>query len=155
MIGPGVLALAVSGCGTGPIYTEGNAASAIGSVPGRGLWEAYGTVQDPARAIDGNIHTAAVAADADGPAQLVIDLGKPGTLNMIVIDHGANEFGFARQVVVHTSLDGKRFVRRHAALGTRRVSTLLLMSPVLARYVRLDAVAPGTRPWSVAEVHMQ
>ena len=155
MIGPGLLALAVSGCGTGPIYTEGNPRVMIGSVPDRRFWKAYGTVGSPAQAIDGNIHTAAVANDADSPARLLIDLGKAGTLNMIVIDHGPDQFGFAREVEVHTSLDGRRWIPRHAALGTRRVTTLLLMNPVLARYIRLDAVVPGTKPWSLAEIHMQ
>jgi len=150
-----LLVVVLVGCEGAPIYTEGDRRWAIGQVPDRSLWEAHGTMASAGQAIDGNIHTAAVAGEADRSASLVVDLGKPGTLNMVVVDHGRNEFGFARQVEVHTSLDGKRFTRRLVGLGTRRVSTFLLISPVLARYVRLDAVVVGDRPWSLAEIHLQ
>jgi len=127
----------------------------IGCVPDRSLWEAYGTVENPGHAIDGNINTAAIGASRGRAASLVVDLGKPGTFNMVVIDHGRNALGFAREVEVYTSLDGKSFKRRYRALGTRRVSTFCLMEPVLARYVRLDAVEAGDQPWSLAEIHLQ
>jgi len=143
------------GCDPGPVYTGGNHKVASGSVPDRGLWEAYGTVANPGHAIDGNIYTVATGAGRDRTASLVVDLGKPGLFNMVAIDHGRNVFGFARQVEVHTSLDGKRFTRRYVALGTRRVSTFCLIRPVLARYVRLDAVVAGDEPWSLAEIHLQ
>lgn len=150
-----LLAAVPIGCETGSIYTSSDSKMAVGQVPDRGLWDAYGTVENPANAIDGNIHTAATGGSQDGSASLVVDLGKAGTFNMVVIDHGRNANGFARQVEVHTSLDGKHFTRRYVALGTRRVSTFCMIRPVLARYVRLDAVVAGDEPWSLAEIHLQ
>jgi hypothetical protein len=145
---------AMAGCEASPIY-DANPRSLIGSVPERAKWTATGSMKDAANAVDGNLNTAAVAPDDGRPASLLIDLGRPGLLNMIVIDHGREEFGYARQFVAYTSLDGQRFTRRHAASGTRRVSSLLLISPVLARFIRLEVIVPGDRPWTVAEVHMQ
>jgi len=143
------------GCDPGPIYTDRDRRVDIGCVPDRGMWDAYGSVENPARAIDGNINTAATGVNRDRAASLVVDLGKPGTFNMVVIDHGRNAFGFAREVEVWTSLDGKSFKPRYRAMGTRRVSTFWLRRPVLARYVRLDAVLAGNEPWSLAEIHLQ
>jgi len=142
-------------CTTAPIYTEDHTRLAIGAVPDRRGWKAGGTLTDAPNAIDGNLHTAAVANDGTEPASLVIDLGKAGFFNMIVVDHGREEFGFARRVVIQTSMDGKTFEQQYAAAGTRRVSNFLLVTSVLARFIRLEAVVPGTKPWSVAEVHVQ
>lgn len=105
--------------------------------------------------MDGSIHSAAVDAQAGGTPSLTIDLGKPSMFNMIAIDHGRDEHGFAARVAVYTSMDGRRFTRQYVGPGTRRVTSLLLTRAVMARYVRLDAVAPGIRPWSVAEIYMQ
>ena len=110
---------------------------------------------NPADAVDGNINTRAVASSDGATPQLTIDLGKPGMFNMVVIDHGRNELGFASEVRVQTSLDGRVFTNRYSASGARRVSSFLLLTPVLARYVRLEAVAPGQSPWSLAEIHIQ
>jgi len=151
----GVLLAAAAGCDTAPIYTEHDRDRAIGKVPDRARWQATGTVSDAPKAIDGNVNTAAVAGNGVESPSLMIDLGKEAILNMVVLDHGRNEFGFARQVAVSTSVDGRRFIRRHTSPGTRRVSSLLLVSPVLARYIRLDVIVPGTSPWSVGEVHVQ
>jgi hypothetical protein len=146
---------AAAGCETSPIYTDGDRRHAIGSVPDRANWTASGTVKDPGSAIDGSLYTAAVAPERAENAMLTIDLHRPSMLNMVVVDHGRSELGFARQVVVETSLDGARFTPRHTAFGTRRVSSFLLLTPVLARYIRLRAIVPGDRPWSLAEIHVQ
>lgn len=147
--------LAGAGCDTAPIYANGAQRMGIGTVPDQSIWSASGAAENPEQAIDGNIHTAAVVSGVGKPAKLTIDLGKPATFNMVVIDHGREEFGFARRVEIHTSLDGERFTRRLAGPGTRRVSTFLLDSPVLARYVRIDGVMLGQKAWTLAEVHLQ
>jgi len=146
---------ALAGCDAAPIYGDGESAKAIGTIPPRSGWTATGTVQNAANAVDGNINTIAVAAQGSAGAQVTIDLGKPGLLNMMAVDHGRNEFGYARQLAVSTSLDGQRFTRRYTAGGTRRVSTYLLLTPILCRYIRLEVLVPGDQPWSVAEVYVQ
>ena len=151
--------LAVFGgaCDTAPIYSEGNRDLALGRVPDRSRWRVTDAVQmrDGQKAIDGSVHTAAVAVEgAEGPS-LTIDLGKAGLFNMIALDHGPNEYGFARKVEVHTSQNGRDYTMRYEAIGTRRVSSFMLVSPVVARHVRIKVIAPGPKPWSVAEVHLQ
>lgn len=145
----------ILGCDAAPIYTDSSPRSAIGSVPDRAKWTARGSLKDASNAVDGNISTLAVAPEGAVNSTLTIDMGRPGLLNMVVIDHGRNEFGFARRLVVSTSLDGAQFTQRHAGPGTRRVTTMMLITPVLARYVRMDVLVPGDRPFTVAEVYMQ
>jgi hypothetical protein len=74
---------------------------------------------------------------------------------MVIVDHGREDMAFAQQVGMMTSLDGRTFVRRYTGVGTRRVTTFCLMTPVLARYVRLEVLVPGDKPWAVAEVYVQ
>jgi hypothetical protein len=145
---------AAVGCDPSPIY-DSPGRPIVGAVTERSLWRASGTVKDPASATDGSIDTAAVATNTPTAPTLTIDLGKPCLFNLLVLDHGREPFGFARRVVVATSLDGKTFAQQYAASGTRRVSTFLLVTPVLARYVQFQATAPGQKPWTVAEVHLQ
>jgi hypothetical protein len=149
------LAFAVSGCEPAPIYDRPRGELPVGRVPDRAKWVVYGTVANPGYAVDGSLQTVASAANTGGNASLTINLGKAGHFHMIVVDHGRDEFGFARQVLVETSLDGREFTARHRAFGTRRVSTFLLPRPVLAKYVRLRALVPGERPWALAEIHIQ
>ncbi len=151
----GGFALAVillTGCG-GPIYQEGNAQAS--AITPRSSWQASGDMRGAQAVLDGDIATAAVSAAPDGGGSITIDLGKPCVFNMAVIDHGTNEWAFARRVVLLTSLDGISFTQRYSALGTRRVTILCSSAPILARYVRFQAVVPGDRPWSVAEVYLQ
>jgi hypothetical protein len=112
-------------------------------------------MQSVALAIDQNVATAAVSSAPDGKGTITIDLSKPCLFNMVVIEHGGNEMGFARRVAVLTSLDGEIFTQRYAGLGTRRVTVLYLGAPVLARFVRLRALVAGDQAWSVAEVYLQ
>ena len=109
-----------------------------------------------AKAIDGNAATAAVAPRSgyDG-ASITIDLGKMCLFNFVAIEHGPNPLGYARQVGILTSSDGKTFTRRYSGPGKRKVTGLLLTKPIMARYVKLQADVPGARPWSVAEVYLQ
>ena len=73
---------------------------------------------------------------------------------MVIIEHGADELAFAPRVAVQTSLDGAVFTQRYVGVGSRRVTILYLGGPVLARYVRLQALASGQRPWAVAEIYL-
>lgn len=141
-----------AGC-EGPIYHPGLQyfPDAISS---RDKWVASGTLTDPNKAIDGDLGTAAIAPAGYDTASLVIDLGKLCLLNMIVIDHGADEFGYCRRLAVDTSDDGVQWIRRATVPGLRRVTNVVLTSQVLARYIRLQAVQPGARAWSVAEVYL-
>jgi len=141
------------GC-AGVSYSDGAHSPAAAVTPKR-LWRAQGSLQNAHLAIDGNQATAAVAALPYNGAALTIDLAKPCLFNMIAIEHGPDEWGFARRVSVLTSLDGEVFTNRFTASGTRWISIFCLIEPTLARYIRLQAVVPGQRPWSVAEVHVQ
>jgi len=121
----------------------------------RSMWKATGNLDDPPKAIDGKIGTVTVGGDSGRPAYLTIDLGKVCLFNMIAVDHGAEEMGFCRRLAVGSSLDGKTFTDHYIAVGTRRITTICLQSPVLARYIRLRVLASGGRPWAVAEVYVQ
>ena len=138
-----------------PIYTEASRKYPIGSLTDRTRWTITGDLKDPANAADGNIFTVAVTGNGATSGSLTIDLGTPGLFNMIALDHGRQEMGFATEVGISTSLDGRNFTLRHTAAGTRRVSSFLLISPTLARYIRLTAAVQAEKPWSVAEIHIQ
>jgi len=117
-------------------------------------WKATGTLTDPHRAIDGDINTAATAGACYHNATLDIDLGKACLINMIAVDHGPRQFGFPRRMAVLTSDDGIRWKEQAVVPGLRRVTNVLLVKQVLARYIRLQAIIPGDRPWVVAEVYL-
>ena len=145
--------LMVSAC-NGPIYTDGPMFMPDRITP-RGRWLAVShDLRDAANALDGDINTAAVSGPSYDGAELTIDLGKPCMFNMVMLEHGPDEFGFCSRLAVLTSDDGVNFRPQTLVSGLRRVTTIILPSPVLARYVRLQAVAMGARPWSIAEVHL-
>ncbi|MBS3733574.1 MAG: discoidin domain-containing protein [Phycisphaerae bacterium] len=123
----------------------------------RSEWQARGRGFDaPPHAIDSNTQTVARTRRGYGDASLTLDLGDVCLFNMVILDHGsAGEMGFAGRVAVLTSIDGKTFTRCAAAPGTRRITLIPVVTPTLARYVRIQAVSPGGRPWSIAEVHLQ
>ena len=125
------------------------------AVSPRSSWKARGNVAGAAEAIDGNPTTAAVTGRQSKQAYITIDLGKPCVFNMVAVQHGADQFGFARRLGLWTSLDGQNFTKHHEAPGTRRITYMLTVRPILARYVKLQVVTAGARPWSVAEIHLQ
>lgn len=120
----------------------------------RNRWVASGTVRNAAMSVDGNLSTAAVAAPGEANPHVTVDLGKDCLFNMIAVEHGPDERGFARRVAISTSYDGVIFTPQLEVPGLRKVTTAILIKPVLARYVRLQVVIPGDRPWSVAEIHL-
>jgi hypothetical protein len=146
------VATGITGCNSEYIYGRQFAQR---SLTPRSMWKAAGPLRDPAKAVDGDSATAAVTEGSYGGAALDIDLGEVCFFNMVAIAHGPDETGFCARVAVETSLDGKDFSRWAEVPGTRRVTFVNLITPVLARYVRLKVVAEGSRPWSVAEVHLQ
>jgi len=143
------------GCAPGPIYGPETPRASIGTITDRRNWTAKGNLEDPGQATDGNINTMAVGRAGSQAPSLTIDLGQACTLNFVVIDHGRDEFGYARRVEIATSIDGRTFTPQGGGPGIRRVSNFLLNSVVLARYVRITAVQPGAKPWAVAEVYLQ
>ncbi|MCJ7544855.1 MAG: discoidin domain-containing protein [Phycisphaerae bacterium] len=150
-----MIVLAAGGLGAGcngSAYQPGRAEAA--AITPRNVWRVTGDLRTPPAAVDHNISTAAVSADSSGRGTITLDLSKPCLFNMVVIEHGLDEMGFAPRVAVQTSLDGQTFTQRYVGVGTRRVTILYLGGPVLARYVRLQALAAGQRPWCVAEVYL-
>ena len=151
-----VAAMALAaGCNGAPIYNAGSQHVARGSISDRREWRTEGSAQPPANAIDGNINTAAVASPATPAAQITVDLSRPCLFNMVALDHGRDDRAFAGRVELLTSMDGTNFTSRLEVGGTRRVTTLLLVTPVLARYMRLRVSAAGQHGWSIAEIHIQ
>lgn len=145
---------ALTGCG-GEIYT-GDSKPVAAVVTDKRLWKASGTIPDAGKAIDGDMGTAALSRNSYDNAYITIDLSKPCLFNLVIIDQGpSQQYGFPRRVAVLTSMDGQNFIYRYAAPGTRRVTLLYLPSPVLARYVRLQAIVQGDQPWSLGEIYLQ
>ncbi len=139
------------------MYVDGKTTLAAKITP-RSKWIATGNLGDPSKAIDGKIGTITVVGDPRRPADLIIDVGKVCTFNMIVIDHGTQEMGVSRWLGIATSSTKKPddFTRdSYVAVGTRRITTVVLQRTVLARYVRLRVIRQGANPWAVAEVHLQ
>jgi hypothetical protein len=149
-----VVAVLLAGC-SGQVYDPAAGAALPGAIPNRYTWRASGDFPKPVFAIDGDVNTVTSTVASYGNASMTIDLGKASIFNMVVMDHGVYEYGFPRRVAVLTSLDGKNFSYRFAGPGTRRVTILSLMTPTMARYVKLQAVEPGDKPWSIAELYFQ
>lgn len=126
-----------------------------GRVSPRSGWRAFGDLRNCGHAIDDNVGTAAVSGIAYQGAAITIDLGRPCQFNMIVLEHGVDEFGFCRRLAVYTSDDGRQFHRETEVPGLRRVTTVVLPVQALAQYIRLEATSEGNRPWSISEIHVQ
>ncbi len=114
-----------------------------------------GTFSNLRSAIDNNNLTMATSKKDYKGASVTIDFGRSCLFNSISILHGENEFGFAGRVAVTTSLDGRKFIHRRTFPGNRKITYLLLMTPVRARFVRLTAVSRGSKPWAIAEIYVQ
>ncbi|MBN2296619.1 MAG: discoidin domain-containing protein [Pirellulales bacterium] len=106
-------------------------------------------------AMDGFNATYASTRGGYQGASITIDLGRPCMFNMVALLHSDQGMGFARLVALSTSMDGKKFTHEYTAPGTRKVTYLLPMTRITARYVRLTAVRPGSEPWSISEIYFQ
>lgn len=138
------------------VYQESD--GLLGSVSPRARWTVRSADFRNVTAVkDGSTSTTAVTTlNPYSGASITINLSKPCVFNMVVMDHGtATEHGYPRRVAVLTSLDGRSFERQFAGDGTRRATVLPLIKPVMAQYVRLQAVASGSRPWAIGELYIQ
>jgi len=104
---------------------------------------------------DGNAMTVCQSKGYSRGTAITIDFSRPCMFNMIAIQHGPFEFGYAKEVAVEISNDGKNFTRIFNGEGTRKITYLCILSPVKARYVRLVAIRPGIDKWSIAEIYFQ
>lgn len=141
----------LAGCGDQLEKSEGP--KAPGSViTERRLWQASGDLENCSAAIDGSLSTAAVSKRNTEGSQITIDLGKPCVFNLVILEHGDDEFGFCRRMAMLTSMDGENFVKVCESTDSRRAAYITPITTQLARYVRLQIVTPGARPWAVAEI---
>jgi len=138
-----------------PVVNDGRRLTAA-DISSKSVWRATSaTMGDPEQAIDGKLNTAAVGPAGVG-AELMIDLGKPCLFNRVSVDHGtSDEELYPRQLALQTSLDGRTFYTRKVVLGTRRITNLTIITPTLARYVRLLVQKAGAGSWRIAEIYLQ
>ncbi len=149
-----LLGAMVGGCAD-PIYS-GSEPGTVASISPKSTWRAYGDFHNAQYAVDGNVRTSAITGPSYDNAKLTIDLGKRCMFNLIILDQGPDdEMGFCRRVGVQISNDGVNFYQIYAASGTRRITYCPLITPTMARYVRLVAIVPGDRPWSIAEIYLE
>lgn len=144
-----------SGCAGGGEYRHGGQRPAAASISDPRTWHLSGNIRNVKLAVDGDRSTAAISDLIHENSSITIDLRKACLFNAVFIHHGSMTDGFCRRVAVLTSLDGKTFTSRFEAPGTPEVTSLLIIRPVLARYVRLKALRQGPGAWSVAEVYLQ
>ena len=144
-------AVLLTGCAPGGLVPHGPTDPAS-SISPRQQWKADGTISDAARAIDGSMETAARGREGLAGQSITLDLGKACLFNLIRVDHGPYPDGYAETIAVYVSLDGQSFEPVHRGPGTRGSTYANLMTPVLARYVRVENVSAGPRGWAVAEI---
>jgi hypothetical protein len=154
-----MLLLATAGCGDDmasrpPDADTGHAVAT--TVTPKSQWHATSvTMSEPEAAVDGRLQTAAVGP-AVPKAELLIDLGRACLFNRVIIDHGTNDDeAYPRQLALQTSMDGRVFYTRKVVLGTRWRTNVSLITPTLARYVRLEVKKAGIGSWRVAEITLQ
>jgi hypothetical protein len=145
-------ALLLGGCATK--FDHAGPRSPASAITPHTQWRVSGDLTNPAAAADGDLTTAAISQAAYAGAELTVDLGKPCLFNMIVMDHGPMPEGFPRRMAVLTSLDGREFTYTYGKEGNRQRTVFVLITPTLARYIRIKAVVPGSEPWSVGEVFL-
>lgn len=144
-----------SGCTGGGGYLHNSTKPPAARISDPRTWRLSGQVPDVHLAVDGDRSTAAVSTLIRNNTAITIDLRKACLFNFVIIHHGSMTDGYCGRVAVLTSLDGRTFTPRVEAPGTREVTSLLIIKPVLARYVRLKALRQGPGAWSVAEVYLQ
>jgi hypothetical protein len=136
-------------------FQDGQNDLVSGAMAPRGQWRvaASSGMQNAAAALDGNMMTFATTAERYRTASITVDFGRPCFFNMIVLRHGAKEFGFARKVSLSVSMDGKTFTPVQTVLGTRKITYMLMFSSTTARYIRLTAEQPGSSAWAIGELY--
>jgi hypothetical protein len=150
-----LLSLAVAGAGCGSEFTRGRGPGGSRVTPSRD-WTVGGDLKNAEYMTDDRDATAAISGGSYRGAEVTVDFSKPCLMNMIVMRHGdAHEKGFPRRVAVATSMDGENWKHTMVALGKRRVTVISLVTPTLARYIRLRALEEGSEPWAVTELIVQ
>jgi hypothetical protein len=150
-----LLVVMLDGCAPESIYA-GSEPEAVASITPKSKWRAYGDFHNAQYAVDGNVHTSAVTGPSYDNAKFTIDLGKRCLFNTIIIDQGPDdELGFCRRIAVQVSNDGVSFYQAYTVSGTRRITYCSIVTPTMARYIRLVALVPGDRPWSIAEIYLE
>lgn len=107
------------------------------------------------KAIDSSKSSAAVSGRNYTNGTVTVNLGRTSYFNSVAILHGPNPGGYARQVALSTSLDGRRYTHQETVYGTRKVTYILLVQPVRARFIRFTAVRQGATPWSISQIFLQ
>jgi len=144
------------GCSpSGNLYLHRSEKAPAASITDPRTWRLSGNIPNAQLAVDGDRSTAAVSNLVHENTSLVIDLRKACLFNAVFIHHGSMTDGYCGRVAVLTSFDGQNFIKQFEAPGTREVTSLLIIKPVLARYVMLKALKQGPGAWSVAEVYLQ
>jgi hypothetical protein len=150
-------ACAPMGCEMEGFNYDGNRA-ARGVISSNKEWTIVahgGQFKDIRSAIDNNQASSAVSGRQYGNAAVTLDLGRSCYFNCIAVLHGNHQDGYARQVSLSSSLDGKTYQHQKTVYGTRKVTYILLVQPIRARYIRLTAVRPNVHPWSISEIYLQ
>lgn len=148
---------ASAGCELEGFNYDGNRA-AEGIISSNREWTVVahgGSFRDIRSAIDNNQATAAMSGRNYGNATVTLDLGRSCYFNCIAILHGQNRDGYARQVSLSSSLDGKTYKHQKTVYGTRKVTYILLVQPIRARYLRFTALRQNAQPWSISEIYLQ
>ena len=136
----------LSGCGQRVVTQD------IGN---QGHWRIGGDFRDMAKAVDGNVETAAFSGNSPTTG-VTLDLGKPREFNTIILDHGpAYEFNYPNRLSVYTSMDCRHWSNVYLVQGTRRMTYIPLMTRTVVRYIRLQTAAKNDRPWTIAEIYLQ
>ena len=118
-------------------------------------WLLSGTIPNAKLAVDGDRSTEAVSNLIHENTSVIIDLRKACLFNAVFVHHGSMPDGYCGRVAVFTSFDGQNYTKQFEAPGTREVTSLLIIKPVPARFVKLQALKQGPGSWSVAEVYLQ
>lgn len=150
-------ACAPVGCELAGFNYDGNRA-APGVISSNKEWTIVahgGGFKDVRSAIDDNQATSALSGRGYTNASLTLDLGRSCYFNCIAILHGNHQDGYARQVALSSSLDGKTYKHQKTVYGTRKVTYILLVQPIRARYLRFTAVRQNIHPWSISEIYLQ
>ena len=121
--------------------------------------------EEASRVIDGDIETAWGSGIAQrGDEELIIELERPEVVSQIVLSLGSNSFGFPRDLVIDTSIDGRQWTpvwRGQPVVETVRaalqnpgdVPVLMEFSPDRAAFVRLRQLGREPNiPWRIAEL---
>ncbi|MFP4053567.1 MAG: discoidin domain-containing protein [Phycisphaerae bacterium] len=150
---PAMLAVLAGGCGDS--FTQGREPGGS-RVTRPNTWKLSGDLSNLPNAVDNSFDTVATSGKSYLGDAVTVDLGAPCLLNLVVMTHGTtHQDGHPRRVALDVSLDGDKFKKVSEVSGTRRVTAILIVTPTLARYIRLRAVEEGSEPWAIAELVVQ